>query len=265
MSRMARLTSRPTAVATPRSVAAASTGTQQGSRYRRGTRAVPDRVPGPSPWDGVGATPRIRAEGRHGVSNGVSNSDPTDAEIIVRSLDQPARFATVFDRHYDAIHRYLWTRVGRRAEDVTSEVFKVAFQQRERYDPSFPSARPWLFGIAARLAKQQHRHEARNQELVDRIGSNPADADPASPEERLHALAPSSPVADALMQLPARDREPLLLHVWDDLPYEEVARALDVPLGTVRSRIHRAREELRSRLTPEGGHDEPAQGGAPHG
>lgn len=188
---------------------------------------------------------------------------PSDADIIAGSRTEPGRFAAVFDRHYDAIHRFLWTRVGRRAEDLTSEVFKVAFQQRDRYDPSFPSAKPWLFGIAARLAKQQHREEAKADEIVERIGSQ--DTSDISPEERLDELAPSSPVAAALMQLPARDREPLLLHVWDDLTYEEVAEVLDVPLGTVRSRIHRARGDLRSRLTPGDDHDAPAEGGATHG
>ena len=205
---------------------------------------------------------------------------PTDADIIARARSEPGRFATVFDRHYDAIHRFLWTRVGRRAEDLTSEVFKVAFQQRDRYDTSFPSAKPWLFGIAARLAKQQHREEAKADEIVERIGTE--GASDISPEQRLDELAPSSPVATALMRLPARDREPLLLHVWDDLSYEEVAQVLDVPLGTVRSRIHRARRDLRSWLTPGDDHldpptradrelrdgrdhDAPTEGGATHG
>lgn len=76
------------------------------------------------------------------------------------------------------------------------------------------------------------------------------------------------------MRLPSRDREPLLLHVWDDLSYEEVAPTLDIPLGTVRSRVHRARAWLHTRLSPDGerdepaqdgGHDEAAQGGARHG
>ncbi len=177
---------------------------------------------------------------------------PTDAELIAAARSDPPRFAAVFDRHYDAIHRFLSTRVGPRAEDVTAEVFKVAFQQRDRYDPSFPSARPWLFGVAARLAKQQHREEARTDELVSRMGSEPRHGDDPGPE-RLAELAPSSPVAAAVLQLPPRDREPLLLHAWDDLSYEEVAHALDVPLGTVRSRIHRARQHLRSRLTTEPG------------
>ena len=237
------------------------TGADQRSGYRRKASAVPDRPPAPTFLWALDPTTVTGPEGRLGVSDG----EPTDADVIVGSWEDPARFAAVFDRHYDAIHRFLWTRVGRRAEDLTAEVFKLAFQQRDRYDPDYPSAKPWLFGIASRLAKQQHRQEAQAEEAASRMGSEPADVAQASPEQRLHDLTPSSPVADALMQLPDRDREPLLLHVWDDLSYEDVARALDVPLGTVRSRIHRARQDLRAQLTPEGHRDEPAQGGPNHG
>ena len=234
------------------------TGAGPRSGYRREASAVPDR----SPVRALDPPTVTGPEGRPGVNDG----EPTDADIIVRSWGDPARFATVFDRHYDAIHRFLWTRVGRRAEDVTSEVFRIAFQQRDRYDPDYPSAKPWLFGIASRLAKQQHRQEARADEVASRLGSASTDVVQASPEQRLHEAAPSSRVADALMRLPARDREPLLLHVWDDLSYEDVARALDVPLGTVRSRIHRARRSLRAHLTPRRDRVEPSPGGgADHG
>ncbi len=231
------------------------------AKYGRGAAATLEREAGPRrPVRGASGV-ATRTEGRCGVEDG----DLTDAEIIARSRTEPTRFATVFDRHYDAIHRFLWTRVGRRAEDVTAEVFKVAFQQRDRYDPSFPSARPWLFGIASRLAKQQHREEAKAEDAALRSASDPVHAPDASPEQRLDELAPSSPVAAAVMGLPVRDREPLLLHAWDDLSYEEVAHVLDVPVGTVRSRIHRARQVLRSELTPTGEADEPADGGVNHG
>lgn len=254
-------------------------------RYRRGVTSASDRTVDTGLARDVPERHVTAPDGRLRVVDG----DLTDADIITRSRTEPERFATVFDRHYDVIHRFLWTRVGRRAEELTAEVFKVAFQGRDRYDPSFPSARPWLFGIASRLAKQAHREEAKADEVVERMGSQPEDASDIGPEQHLDELAPSSPVAASLMQLPARDREPLLLHVWDDLSYEEVARTLDVPIGTVRSRIHRARAELRARLTPSGDHapptdaddrtaverdhvsatesdhDAPAEGGATHG
>lgn len=212
--------------------------------------------------------PHDRAEGHVRAPDGrprVVNGEPADADIIVHSRTEPERFAAVFDRHYVAIHRFLWTRVGRRAEDLTAEAFKIAFQRRHDYDPRFPSARPWLFGIASRLAKQQHRDEAKADEVVERMASKPEDVSDVGPEQRLDELAPSSPVAASLQQLPARDREPLLLHVWDDLSYDEVARVLDVPVGTVRSRIHRARRELQERLTSGDEGDTPTEGDAPAG
>lgn len=178
----------------------------------------------------------------------VTEAPETDAAIITRSRDDPRAFAAIFDRHYDAIHRFLWGRIGDAAEDVTAEVFKVAFERREDYDPNYPSAKPWLFGIASRLAKQDLRTRARTRELRERKTKEPDQPAIRGPEQRLHELALSTPVAGALTELPERDRDPLLLYVWGDLTYEEIARSLDLPVGTVRSRIHRARRVLRERL-----------------
>lgn len=175
----------------------------------------------------------------------------TDAAIITRSRDDPPAFAAIFDRHYDAIYRFLWGRIGDAAEDVTAEVFKVAFERREDYDPNYPSAKPWLFGIASRLAKQDLRTRARTRELRERKTKEPDQQAIRGPEQRLHELALSTPVAGALTELPERDRDPLLLYVWGDLTYEEIARSLDLPVGTVRSRIHRARHVLRERLAED--------------
>lgn len=177
--------------------------------------------------------------------------DPeTDAEIIARSWDEPTAFAAIFDRHYDAIHRFLWGRIGDAAEDAAAETFRIAFERRRDYDTDYPSAKPWLFGIAARLTKKHYRRRARTRDLRRRAGAERTDAI-AGPEQRLNELALSSPVADALMQLPERDRDPLLLHAWEELTYEEIARAVDAPVGTVRSRIHRARRAVREHLEAE--------------
>lgn len=174
----------------------------------------------------------------------------SDAELIARSREAPSAFAAIFDRHYDAIRRFLWSRVGDRADDLAAETFRIAFERRFDYDLEYRSARPWLFGIAARLAKQRYRERTRVERLRARLAVHASDRDAVSdPEQRLHALAPSTPVASALMELEERDRDPLLLHVWDELSYEEIARVLDVPIGTVRSRIHRARATLRERLS----------------
>lgn len=187
----------------------------------------------------------------------VSDPSPTDAEVIVASIDRPAEFATVFDRHHEAIHRFLWSRVGEAADDVAAEVFRVAFERREAYDPSYSSAKPWLFGIAANLAREHHRRTARRRGVHERlVAEGRAEPHPA-PEERLARLAATEPVAEAILELPDRDREPLLLLAWADLTYDEIAQSLDVPVGTVRSRIHRARGQVRAILDREGADAEP--------
>lgn len=172
----------------------------------------------------------------------------TDAEIVEASLERPAAFAEVFDRHHDPIHRFLWTRVGEAADDLAAEVFRIAFERRHDFDLGYDSARPWLFGIAANLARTHHRRVARRRDAIERLETEDRPPPVEGPQDRLEAMATSTPVARALLELPDRDREPLLLFAWADLAYDEIAEALDVPVGTVRSRIHRARAQVRERL-----------------
>lgn len=183
----------------------------------------------------------------------VDRRERTDADVIARSLDDPHAFATIFDRHHEGIYRFVWTRAGPdRADDLAAEVFRVAFERRDAYDLDYPSATPWLFGIAARLTKQQHRTAAKRSRARTRIAHDRRQTQAVSPEQRLDELSTHGSVADALSELPERDRQPLLLYAWGELTYEEVARSLDIPVGTVRSRIHRARYQLRERLADTG-------------
>lgn len=131
---------------------------------------------------------------------------------------------------------------------------------RDAYDPAYPSAKPWLFGIAARLVSQHRRRRSRREQLWSRLVGRRQRTGSDDPEALLERATPSSLVAEALRGLPERDREPLLLHVWDGLAYDEVARTLDLPVGTVRSRIHRARTRLQDRLDPDPGAAEPEEG-----
>jgi RNA polymerase sigma-70 factor (ECF subfamily) len=134
-----------------------------------------------------------------------------------------------------------------------AETFTTAFQQRHRYDPSRATgdgARPWLFGIATNLAGRHRRAEGRRFKAIARI---PAPADHEEPladraAARVGAQAVGRELAAALAALPARHRDVLLLVAWGGLGYEEVAQALGVPIGTVRSRLHRARNKLREAL-----------------
>jgi RNA polymerase sigma-70 factor (ECF subfamily) len=173
-----------------------------------------------------------------------------DAEIITASLRHPERFAVVFDRHAAYVHRYLARRLGGQlADDLVGETFLVAFGGRDRYDPAFPSARPWLYGIATNLVGQRRREEAREYRLRAALGP-PADqaCHAERVAEQVTAWAMSERLAAALAGLAPGDRDVLLLIAWEGLAYEEVASALGIPVGTVRSRLNRARKKVRAKL-----------------
>ncbi|PJE98415.1 RNA polymerase subunit sigma-70 [Streptomyces carminius] len=180
--------------------------------------------------------------------------DPrTDAAVIEDSGRRPETFALLYDRHAADIHRYVARRLGAGvADDVTAETFLIAFRHRARYDPERGSARPWLYGIAANLIGRHRRHEVRALRALARTGADPvADSwtdwvDGA--DSRVTAQAASGPLADALAGLSAGDRHVLLLVAWADLTYQEVADALGIPVGTVRSRLNRARRKVRTAL-----------------
>jgi len=173
-----------------------------------------------------------------------------DAEVIAASLVEPARFAELFDRRYPAILRYLRRRVGRElADDLAADTFTLAFRQRHRYRPEHPDAAAWLYGIAGNLLRQHDRAEQRRLRAYARVTP-----DPSGPEvgdavaERVDATAAGRRAALAVADLPPEQREVLLLVAWTDLGCAGIARALDLPAGTVRSRLHRARQRLRRQL-----------------
>ncbi|MFE1011746.1 RNA polymerase sigma factor [Streptomyces sp. NPDC058794] len=190
-----------------------------------------------------------------GVGIGTARADAeSDASVIARSRDEPEAFAALFDRHADAVHRYAARRLGGEvADDLVAETFTTAFQQRHRYDPARGAgadARPWLFGIATNLVGRHRRAEARRFKAMARV---PALADHEEPladraADRVVAQAVRRELAAALAALPARHRDVLLLVAWGDLGYGEAAQALGIPVGTVRSRLHRARGKLREAL-----------------
>ncbi|MBM9503602.1 sigma-70 family RNA polymerase sigma factor [Streptomyces sp. KK5PA1] len=173
-----------------------------------------------------------------------------DAELIVRSLAEPEAFAELYDRHAGGLHRYVLRRLGAGlAEDVVGETFLIAFQQRHRYDTSRSEARPWLYGIAANLISRHRRSELRAYRALARTGVDPvAQSWSDTVDTQVAAAASGAALAAALRGLNDRDRHVLLLIAWADFSYEEVAAALAIPLGTVRSRLNRARTKMRAAL-----------------
>jgi RNA polymerase sigma factor (sigma-70 family) len=149
-------------------------------------------------------------------------------------------FEELFERQFDSVYGYLARRVGPElGRDLASETFTRAFAARKRYDPARGEARAWLFGIANNLLRRHYRDEERRLRAFARVD---VATDAASPELTL---------ADALATLAQEERDVLLLFAWADLRYAEIATALGVPIGTVRSRLHRARAHVRAALERE--------------
>ena len=173
-----------------------------------------------------------------------------DAGIVERSIRNPELFSVIFNRHAPTIHRYLARRLDRdTADDLVGEVFLVAFRRRERYDCARSSALPWLYGIATNLIGQSRRDEARSYRLLARLAPEP---DEDCHAERVAAIVAAGAVRGLLLaalgRLTPGDRDVLLLIAWEGLTYDEVASALDIPVGTVRSRLNRARRKVRAEL-----------------
>lgn len=165
-----------------------------------------------------------------------------------RSVQVPELFAELFDRHAAALRRYVARRLGESlADDVVSDAFLTAFRRRRHYDASHPDARPWLYGIAARLILRHRRVEVRLYRALARTGVDEI-TEPYADRVDDRVAAQQAGLAAALAELPAADREVLLLVAWADMSYEDVARALGIPVGTVRSRLHRARARTRRSL-----------------
>ncbi|TYK44982.1 sigma-70 family RNA polymerase sigma factor [Actinomadura decatromicini] len=231
---------------------------EQGRRGPAARRRGPSARQGvPRPLD-LSATPRVRANlfgacGEKGCPDG-TRSEPavnaparisadSDREVIGRSAREPEAFALLYDRHAPRLHRYVPRRLGDgHADDLVAETFLIAFQRRGAFDGSRAEALPWLYGIAGNLIARHRRTEVRVYRAMARMGGDPSVRSHADQVDvRVTATA-------ALARLSAKDREALLLVTWADLSYEQAAEALDAPVGTVRSRLNRARRKLRAAL-----------------
>jgi RNA polymerase sigma-70 factor (ECF subfamily) len=188
----------------------------------------------------------------------MSRREPAD-EPLPADKDRPylggpevdaTQFGRLFDVYARPLHRYLARRVGQEtAHDLVSETFLVALNQRHSYDPRRGAVRSWLYGIATNLLRRQVRQEVRALQATARsagFGPGQEAGHEARVAERLDASAMAVRLAGALAQLSEGDRDVLLLTSWAGLDSTEVADALDIPVGTVRSRLHRVRKWLRA-------------------
>jgi RNA polymerase sigma factor (sigma-70 family) len=201
------------------------------------------------PWGTAG--PQGAAEPPSGRNDPSGGGEPLDdGALIARSVRDPEQFAAVFRRRAPDIHRYVVRRIGTdAADDVVADTFLAAFRLRAAYHADRPDARPWLYGIATNLIGRHRRAEIRQYRALARTGLDPV-TEPFTDQvdARVTARAASRQLAAALARLPAGHRDALLLVAWGDLTYEQTAAALGVPVGTVRSRVSRARDRLRQAL-----------------
>jgi RNA polymerase sigma factor (sigma-70 family) len=177
------------------------------------------------------------------ATKSVFGRERSDAAVIGDSLGRPEAFETIFDRHFDAVWRYLARRVGsNRADDLASATFVIAFERRRGFREATSSARPWLFGIATNVLRNDLRSEQRALNAIARVASE------AGRTETGDALLEAIDLPALLAALDADQRDVLLLYAWEGLSYREMAVALEVPVGTIRSRLARARARLRAEL-----------------
>jgi RNA polymerase sigma factor (sigma-70 family) len=177
----------------------------------------------------------------------------SDAEVIGRSLSEPETFGLIYDRHAPALLRFLGRRAGAKvAEGLVGELFRIAFERRRTFEASRASALPWLYGIGSNLLLKHRRASARRLRASARMATGGEAVEGRASATAVDARLLFPRVADAIEALPDGEREALLLFAWEDLPYQSVAEALELPIGTVRSRLNRARARLRELLEPGG-------------
>jgi RNA polymerase sigma factor (sigma-70 family) len=153
-------------------------------------------------------------------------------------------FRSIFREHKDVVYRFAWRMTGSAsgAEDVTQDCFLALLRAPERFDAGRGPIRAFLVGMARNLILKRWRAESRWDPLEDDTFA----AEPLEPDRRETAEL----VAQAVGLLPPLQREALVLVVYEEMTLEEVARAVDAEVGTVKARLHRARENLRRMLAP---------------
>jgi len=155
-----------------------------------------------------------------------------------------AEFEAIFVEHNDAVYRFAWrmTSSPEAAADIAQDVFVSLLNHPDSFDRTRGPLRPFLLGVARNLALKRWRGESRWEELEEeRFVAQPIDISVGETAEI---------VGMAVHTLPPLQREVLILSEYEDLRLEEIARVVQTEVGTVKSRLHRARENLRRLLAP---------------
>jgi RNA polymerase sigma factor (sigma-70 family) len=171
-------------------------------------------------------------------------------EVTRSALVDRVRFTAVFEENFVIIHHFVARRIGTAlADDLAAETFAIAYRRRATFDAERGTVRSWLYGIANNLVRNQWRAEQHLLDLDARLRDEAAyREDPSLSDERLSASLAAPRIAAALATLRRDYREVILLHAWAELSHEEIATALEIAPGTVRSRLSRARAAMADQL-----------------
>ena len=193
----------------------------------------------------------------------VAEIDTDDRHLWRLARGDAHAFEALFERHSDFVYNVAFRRTAdwSAAEDIVETVFMELWRQRQRVVTREGSLRPWLAGVTANLARRWWRERARRTRALGRLahrhpggpgGGDAGDAMDAGDDDVAGLVAAQVDderrmrgVLAALDQLPDDQREVLLLSAGEQFGYEEIAAALGIPVGTVRSRLSRARARLR--------------------
>ncbi len=172
---------------------------------------------------------------------------------MAQDVARETRFGQLYEQHFEAVRRFVWRRGPLSADDVTAETFLVAWR---RLDDVPANALPWLIAVARNTLLNERRRARRQVAVSDRLAAEPVHvADPSD-------ASGSDLVEIALAALAERDREVLLLSVWEDLNRDEIAQVLNCSKANVSVRLHRARrrfaEELERQTPPANAQLRPA-------
>lgn len=162
-------------------------------------------------------------------------------------------FGVLYERHHQVVYNFCFRRTGSwsQAEDLTAATFLEAWRTRRPLEIGASGVVPWLIGIATNLTSSQRRAAARRVRLLEQVaeaGIPVADDFADDVAGRVDDERRMREVLTHLRQLPQRDQDVIAACAFAGLDYQGAADALDVPVGTVRSRLSRARSRLAARM-----------------
>ena len=181
--------------------------------------------------------------------------EPTDAALWLRAVaGETAAFGVLFERHWRTVYNYCFRRTGdwSQAEELTAVVFLEAWRRRRDVRLEREDALPWLLGVATNVMRNARRSKRRYRGALERLPRERVADFAGDVDARLDDERQMRGVLRAVQELPRADEDVLALCVWEELSYEQAALALDVPVGTVRSRLSRARARLRELVAADG-------------